>query len=755
MTTKVLTGTYSAGYTLSAGYDTLSITGSGVISGAAGGYGRTTPAGVGGVGVWLAANGTVHNAGLITGGVGGDSAYSLGGAGGVGLTLAAGGPVTNNGRITGGAGGSGHTLGTAGSGAAAVFLAMSGSVDNAGYIAGGAGGVSTFGYGGAGGTGLSLGAGGTVANEGTIHGGSGGSGSYDYAPGGVAVSLAARGALINHGTILGGAGGQSGGGYQYAGGNAGGAGAWLSAGGAVNNYGAVTGGAGGAARYVYGVAAGAGGAGVWLSAGGAVSNYGAITGGAGGAFIIVASLGVGGAGGAGVLLAAGGLVVNHGAITGGAGGAGLPGYVGAQGFGVYAGAGAVAAVVNFGTITGGVGIAFKNAGDRLIAEAGSAVIGEVQGGGGTLELAGGSGTITGLGGAGAASGSATLAFSGFGAFVFDAGSSWTVSGKNTPEALTVAGALTIADRGALTIQGGVLNSGQITLAASTHVTRLIVGKTGATLSGGGTVLLGGGAFDQIIGASVNAVLTNVDNTIAGAGQIGLGKMSLVNGAAGVIKETGASLTINTGSRRIVNNGIIEATGLGGLNLFGAVLNQGVLEAQGGNLTVDGAVSGNGSARIGGGVLSFVGGFSESVYFTGPTGELALGDAQGYHGRITGFSTTGATSLDLRDIGFVSSSEATFSGTRTGGVLTVTDGTHTAQIRLVGNYTASTWTCSSDGAGGVVVVDPPAANAPQGPSPLAFISRMAGLARTSASMPIAPAHLDIGRLTLTAPRPQLN
>jgi len=73
--------------------------------------------------------------------------------------------------------------------------------------------------------------------------------------------------------------------------------------------------------------------------------------------------------------------------------------------------------------------------------------------------------------------------------------------------------------------------------------------------------------------------------------------------------------------------------------------------------------------------------------------------------VVGFSTTGGTALDLGDIGFVSSTEATFAGTASGGVLTVTDGTHTAHIVLAGDYRASTFTASSDGHGGTIVVDP--------------------------------------------------
>jgi hypothetical protein len=41
-------------------------------------------------------------------------------------------------------------------------------------------------------------------------------------------------------------------------------------------------------------------------------------------------------------------------------------------------------------------------------------------------------------------------------------------------------------------------------------------------------------------------------------------------------------------------------------------------------------------------------------------------------------------------------------------LHVTDGTHTANIALMGNYMASTFVASSDGRGGTLVVDPPAA-----------------------------------------------
>ncbi len=77
----------------------------------------------------------------------------------------------------------------------------------------------------------------------------------------------------------------------------------------------------------------------------------------------------------------------------------------------------------------------------------------------------------------------------------------------------------------------------------------------------------------------------------------------------------------------------------------------------------------------------------------------------YTAGITGFSHTGGAQLDLRDIGFVSAGEATYSGNTTTGVLTVTDGTHTAHITLRGNYTTSSFIAASDGHGGVLIHDP--------------------------------------------------
>ena len=62
-------------------------------------------------------------------------------------------------------------------------------------------------------------------------------------------------------------------------------------------------------------------------------------------------------------------------------------------------------------------------------------------------------------------------------------------------------------------------------------------------------------------------------------------------------------------------------------------------------------------------------------------------------------------VDLVDINFAAVTVA-YSGTSSSGTLTVQDGTHIAQLNLLGNYLAATFTSANDGHGGTLVTDPP-------------------------------------------------
>jgi hypothetical protein len=98
-------------------------------------------------------------------------------------------------------------------------------------------------------------------------------------------------------------------------------------------------------------------------------------------------------------------------------------------------------------------------------------------------------------------------------------------------------------------------------------------------------------------------------------------------------------------------------------------------------------------------------YSGRVTFTGDTGTLKLDNSSSFAGTVAGMS--GQDTIDFADIDPTKVQQPTYSGTASGGTLTVTDGSHTANIALLGNYLASTFVTSSDGHGGTNVVDPSA------------------------------------------------
>jgi hypothetical protein len=115
----------------------------------------------------------------------------------------------------------------------------------------------------------------------------------------------------------------------------------------------------------------------------------------------------------------------------------------------------------------------------------------------------------------------------------------------------------------------------------------------------------------------------------------------------------------------------------------------------------------------GATLELASPYPGTVTFASTTGTLKLDNSASFAGTVAGMS--GQDTLDLTDINFASVGTPTFKGTSTGGVLTVSDGSHTANIALLGNYIASTFTVSSDGHGGTYVVDPPTTSPVLSPS----------------------------------------
>jgi hypothetical protein len=76
----------------------------------------------------------------------------------------------------------------------------------------------------------------------------------------------------------------------------------------------------------------------------------------------------------------------------------------------------------------------------------------------------------------------------------------------------------------------------------------------------------------------------------------------------------------------------------------------------------------------------------------------------FSGVISGFGVPGG--IDLRDIAFGTSTTIGYTDSGGSGTLTVSDGTHTATINLLGQYTAGNFTKQTDGNGGTLITDPP-------------------------------------------------
>ena len=274
---------------------------------------------------------------------------------------------------------------------------------------------------------------------------------------------------------------------------------------------------------------------------------------------------------------------------------------------------------------------------------------------------------------------------------------------------TNTGTITISDGAIMPFGGSLVNSGTIELVSTGSETDLEILFRGVTLSGGGQVLLSDNAQNVIFGGSVDTVLTNADNTISGAGNLGGGQMTLVN--AGLILADGANaLVIDTGSNAVTNSGVMEATGVGGLIVDSALVNSGNLWANNGDIVVLGDASGAGSATISGvAMLEFGGASDQNVTFdSAAEGTLKLDLATAFTGSVSGYGA--GDKLDLVDVAFGAGTQITYAANDagTGGTLIVSDGTHTASLELTGAYAAAGMRADAAG-GSELAYDAAAAN----------------------------------------------
>ncbi len=277
-----------------------------------------------------------------------------------------------------------------------------------------------------------------------------------------------------------------------------------------------------------------------------------------------------------------------------------------------------------------------------------------------------------------------------------------------------AGSMTISDGAILPLSGTIDNTGTIALNSTGDETDLQLIEHGITLEGGGQVVLSDSSDNFIFGTVSDVTLTNVDNTISGAGHLGDGVMVLVN--EGTIIATGTNaLDIDTGTNAVTNTGTLEATGTGGLVIHSDVVNNavansdgvtsaGLLWANGGNITIDGNVSGNGTAQISGSATIEFGAASTAnvTLDAAATGTIVLHDSFDFSGVVSGFN--GDDHLDLLNLAFGGGTTASYVANQagTGGTLSVTDGAHTANIALLGQYDPAGFQTEADKTTGTLI-----------------------------------------------------
>ncbi|WP_439366402.1 VCBS domain-containing protein [Bradyrhizobium sp. DASA03005] len=259
-----------------------------------------------------------------------------------------------------------------------------------------------------------------------------------------------------------------------------------------------------------------------------------------------------------------------------------------------------------------------------------------------------------------------------------------------------AATMMIGNGAMLPLSGNIHNTGTISLNATGAETNLQLVGHGILLEGGGQVLLSDNSENTISGAVSDVTLTNIDNTISGAGQLGEGTLRLVN--QGTINATGTNaLEIDTGSNIIVNSGMIAASGSGGLVVDSNMDNSGLLWVHGANITLNGTVSGSGTALMDG-VATIEFGAASSAHVAldaAATGTIVLHDSFDFSGVVSGFNED--DHLDLLDVAFGDGTTTRYVANQagTGGILSVTDGVHTANISLLGQYDPASFQAEAD------------------------------------------------------------
>ena len=288
-------------------------------------------------------------------------------------------------------------------------------------------------------------------------------------------------------------------------------------------------------------------------------------------------------------------------------------------------------------------------------------------------------------------------------------SSWSngVPGANVEAAVDANGTYTVSITTADTAYALLLNDSGAMISDNSGGTLTLVG-TGGSNNPNGELAINAGTF-ALAGGALKAGSIFVGT--GGQLLISASYMGLPNGVVdnGLIAISGKKTTVSFAGA-ISGSGAIELQNGAAATFNGAITgSEAFTITDTSNAIVNSTISGSGSfALLNSGSLEFGAADSENVTFmAGANGSLTFDHSSTapFTGSVSGLSPKNA--IILADLTWTPRKmTATFSGNTSGGTLTVSNGTNSVALGLMGDYTAASWKLSKDSTGGTRVVDPP-------------------------------------------------
>lgn len=220
----------------------------------------------------------------------------------------------------------------------------------------------------------------------------------------------------------------------------------------------------------------------------------------------------------------------------------------------------------------------------------------------------------------------------------------------------------------------------------------------------GDVVQGGGALIVDSGGSESAANVRRGGSITVA-QGGNAAGTVLSGSADISGLDGDAKIMTGGSVAVAAGGVESGASVGhggtvsvaaGGTATGVTINGGILNVLSGGAADDTTIA-RGTLSVADGAVTS----GMAVTFAGTSGALlSLAAPEDFSGTVAGLA--GQDKLDLGDINGASVQTPSYAGTSSSGTLTVTDGTHTANIALLGNYLSSVFVAKGDGHGGTFI-----------------------------------------------------